>query len=275
MPDMHTLCKDLEEAKKEFVSQFKLSMGCMKDIEIDDYETAIRFTEDFWKANKEFVLSLVKLVDKPVLIEMWNRRFAYFDPKFEFNIIDSIDKASALATVQIDHENAQRYGVQYMDADYKKKYPVILHCSPSGGIERVMYALLEKAYMKGKTATLPLWLSPVQIRICPVNDSFIKDSEGIADELEKEGIRVDVDDRTESINKKIRDAEMEWVPLIVVLGEKEKQSGRLAVRFRESGKVESIEKKELIKRIHDKIKGFPYKPLTLPRLLSKRPIFVG
>ncbi|MCX6818920.1 MAG: threonine--tRNA ligase [Candidatus Aenigmarchaeota archaeon] len=275
MPDMHTLCRDLEEARKEFASQFTLAMECMKDIEIDDYETAIRFTEDFWKANKEFVLSLVGLVNKPVLIEIWNRRFAYFDPKFEFNIIDAIDKASALATVQIDHENAQRYGIQYTDADNKKKYPVILHCSPSGGIERVMYALLEKAYMKGKNATLPLWLSPTQVRVCPVNDSFIKDAESIADELEKECIRADVDDRTESINKKIRDAEMEWVPLIVVLGSKEKQSGKLAVRFRDTGKVENLEKKELIKRIHDKIKGFPYKSLTLPRLLSKRPIFFG
>jgi threonyl-tRNA synthetase len=276
MPDMHTLCRDVEEAKKEFMRQFKLSMECMKDIGMDDYETAIRFTEDFWNANKDFVLSLVKLVKKPVLIEMWNFRYAYFDPKFEFNIIDAIDKASALATVQIDHENAQRYGIQYMDADNKKKYPVILHASPSGGIERIMYALLEKAYMKDpKRAVFPLWLSPVQVRLCPVNDSFIKDAEAIAEKLEKEEIRADVDDRSESISKKIRDAEMEWVPLIVVIGEKEKKTKKYAVRFRESGKVENLDLKKLVKYVKDKTKDFPYKPLTLSRMLTKRPIFVG
>ena len=86
---------------------------------------------------------------------------------------------------------------------------------------------------------------------------------------------MDVDDRTESINKKIRDAETEWVPLIVVLGEKEKKTKKYATRFRESGKVDNLELKKLIKTIKDKTDSYPYKPLSLPRLLTKRPIFVG
>ncbi|MEM5777709.1 MAG: threonine--tRNA ligase, partial [Candidatus Aenigmatarchaeota archaeon] len=104
MPDMHTLCHDLESAKQEFYNQFKLGIDTLKDLNltIKDFEVAIRFTQDFWKENKDFVISLVKIVNKPVLIEMWNFRYAYFDPKFEFNFIDSMDKASALTTVQID-----------------------------------------------------------------------------------------------------------------------------------------------------------------------------
>ena len=274
MPDMHTLCRNEKEAREEFKNQFKLCAECMKDLGIDDYETAIRFTQDFWKENKEFATELAKIAKKPVLIEMWSFRYAYFDPKFEFNFIDAAEKASALATVQIDHENAKRYGITYVDADGSKKLPAILHCSPSGGIERVMYALLEKAHMKdAKHAILPLWLSPTQARICPVNDSFIKDAEKLSESLS--GIRADIDDRTESIGKKIRDAEMEWVPLIIVLGEKEKKSKEYMVRFRETG----LQKKMTLKQIKDYVKkqaaGYPYMPLSLPKLLSKRAVFVG
>lgn len=279
MPDMHTLCKDMKSAKEEFKNQFKLSMQCLKELgfETKDYETAIRFTKDLWKKNKDFIVSLVKLVKTPALIEMWDFRYAYFDPKFEFNFIDALDKASALSTVQIDHENAQRYGIKFTDIDNERKFPLILHSSPSGAIERCMYALLEKAYLEtknGKNSLLPLWLSPIQVRLCPVNDSYIKYCEEIANELEKNQIRVDIDDRAESIEKKVRDAEVEWTPAIVVVGSKEKKSGKLAVRFRETGKVKNMKATDLIKWVVAQTKNYPFKPLPLPKLLSKRPAFV-
>ncbi|MFZ3077989.1 MAG: threonine--tRNA ligase [Candidatus Aenigmatarchaeota archaeon] len=280
MPDMHTLCKNLEAAREEFRKQYELSIQCLNEIDIqkNDFETAIRFTKDFWENNKDFVASLAKLMGKPVLIERWSFRFAYFDPKFEFNFVDSMDKCSALSTVQIDHENAERYGVQYTDEDNAKKYPTILHCSPSGAIERCIYAMLEKAHMeseKGKNPMFPLWLSPTQVRLCPMNDSLVGYCEKLADELAEQNIRVDIDDRAESVQKKIRSAEMEWVPYAVVVGEKEKESGSLAVRFRETGKVGNLKPQELVKIIAEKTKDFPFKQLPLPRLLSKRPVFVG
>lgn len=278
MPDMHTLCRDIEQAREEFRNQFNLSVDCMADLGFspEDFETAIRFTEEFWNGNKDFVISLARLLEKPVLIERWNFRYAYFDPKFEFNIVDALDKCSALSTVQIDHENAKRYNIQYTDSDNTRKHPTILHCSPSGGIERVMYALLERAYMKDeKHAVLPLWLTPIQVRICPMNDSMLDYCQDIASELEKNSIRVDIDDRSMTIQKKISEAESEWVPMTIVIGEKERASGKLAVRFRETGKVESMEASELVKLIKKDTEGFPFKPLSLPKLLTKRPIFVG
>ncbi len=280
MPDMHTLCRNLEEASQEFSRQFRLSMQCMKDIGLkkEDYETAIRFTKNFWKNNKEFVCSLAKMMGKPVLVEMWNFRFAYFDPKFEFNFVDSLDKASALSTVQIDHENAERYGIRYTDEDNTRKFPVILHCSPSGAIERVIYTLLEKAHMeheKGKNPVFPLWLSPAQVRLCPVSDKYQKHAERLLAEMEKQNIRVDLDDRMESVQKKIRDAEMEWVPYIVVIGERELKSKKLAVRLRTTGKVRNMALNSLVKEIHDQTKGFPFARLSLPVHLSMRPVFVG
>lgn len=279
MPDMHTLCKTLDEAKNEFKNQFKFSLQVLKEIGFDekDIETAIRFTEDFWKENKEFIISLVKIINKPVLIEMWNFRYAYFDPKFEFNFVDALDKASALSTVQIDHENAERYGITYIDEDGKKKYPFILHCSPSGAIERVMYALLEKAYMKeksGKVPSLPLWLSPTQVRLIPVSEKYIKACEEIADRIEKENIRVDIDDRNESVERKVRDAEISWCPYIIVVGEEEVKSNKLSVRIRERGGIVKMDLNSLIKEIKNKVESKPFKKLPLPKYLSKRPIFV-
>ncbi len=278
MPDCHAICRDLKQTKEEMIKRFELSEKVMKGLDInkDDMEFAVRVVKDFYEENKDFIVSLVKKWGRPALLEVWEKKFFYFILKHEWNFIDALDKAACLTTDQIDVENAERYGIQFMDSDNKKKTPIILHLSPSGAIERVMYAMLEKACMKDpKHAVLPLWLSPVQLRICPVNDSFIKDAEKLADKLEKENIRVDVDDRTESINKKIRDAETEWVPLIIVLGEKEKKTKKYATRFRESGKVDNLELKKLIKTIKDKTKGYPYKPLSLPKLLTKRPIFVG
>jgi threonyl-tRNA synthetase len=175
-------------------------------------------------------------------------------------------------------ENAKRYGITYMDSDNTDKTPVILHLSPSGAIERVMYSLLEKAHadsMKGKRPVFPLWLSPTQIRFIPVSDKFAKQTEKIADEFSKEDIRFDVDDRSESVQKKIREAEKEWVPFMVVVGEKEIKERKLSVRFRETAEVKKMSNKTLIEMVKNRTEGKPYKPLPLPKLMSKRPTFIG
>ncbi|MBS3052127.1 MAG: threonine--tRNA ligase [Candidatus Aenigmarchaeota archaeon] len=280
MPDMHTLCKDLEQAKKEYTNQYKLSIEALNDLglSVDDFEVAIRFTKDFWKENKNFVINLVELVNKPVLIEMWNFRYAYFDPKFEFNFVDSMDKASALSTVQIDHENGERFNMKYTDEDGKSKYPLVLHCSPSGSLERVFYAILEKAYLeskKGNNPELPVWLSPIQVRLCPINSDFIGYCEEIAKELELNNIRVDIDDRVESIDKKIRNSEMEWIPFILVIGKREKESKEFNVRIRkEKSKETKMKMDDLVKLIKNEMKDKPLKSLSLPKKLSQRPIFI-
>ncbi|ADC65928.1 threonyl-tRNA synthetase [Ferroglobus placidus DSM 10642] len=283
MPDMHTIVKDMEEAKREFFEQYKLSVEVLKELGIypEDYEVAIRVTKDFFEENKDFIYSLVDVLKKPILIEMWDRRFFYFVLKFEFNFVDALDKASALSTVQIDVENAERYGIYYYDEKGEKRTPLILHCSASGAVERVMYALLEKAHMemeKGKLPMLPVWLSPTQVRVIPVSERHMDRALEVAEVLKKNKIRVDVDDREETVSKKIRDAATEWIPYIAVIGDKELESGKLTVTVRsestlkEQKRVEmSVE--ELVERIKKECEGKPFKPLPLPMLLSKRPSF--
>lgn len=282
MPDVHAMCKDLEQVKKEFFTRFKLSMNILKELGLDkgDYELGLRFTRDFYEKNKKFISSVIKRFGKPVLVEVWDERIFYFILKWEFNFVDNLDKASALSTDQIDIENAERYGITYVDEKGKKQYPIILHCSPSGGIERCIYAMLEKAHAekkKNKVPKLPLWLSPTQVRLIPLSEKYLKDAENIADELEKNCIRVDVDDRNDTIDKKIRNAELEWIRYILVIGPKEIKTKILSVRDREGGKekMRKLKLEKLIKEIVEEIEGTPFKHLSLPRLVSKRPIFVG
>jgi len=279
MPDCHALCKDIDQAKQEMEKRFELARtvveGCGLSMN-SDLEFAIRVVKDFYEEHKDFVHTLIRKWGRPAFVEIWDKKFFYFIFKYEWNFIDALNKAATLTTDQIDVENAERYDIRYIDTDNKKKFPLILHLSPSGAIERVIYALLEKASMDqeaGKNPLLPLWLSPTQVRLCTVNDSFVPYAESIADDLEKEDIRVDIDDRTESVSKKIRDAETEWVPITIVIGEKERSSNQLSVRFRETQKVDIMTMKALVDYVKSKTKGFPCKQLSLPRLLTKRPLF--
>ena len=281
MPDCHAFCTELDQAKKEFETRFKLSIEVLNEIGLtkEDYEIALRFTKDFFEENKDFIKKIGKIYGKPILVELWKDRFFYFILKWDANFIDNQKKAAALSTDQIDVENAKRYKITYVDNTGEKKYPLILHCSPSGAIERVVYALLEKAYksqQKGKSPMLPLWLSPTQVRLIPISEDYIKKVSEISKEIAKHKIRVDIDDRASTLQKKVREAEKEWVPYIIVVGPKEIESGVLSVRDRENNrKVEKIELSLLIDKIQTKLQNKPFRALPLPQKLSKRPQFYG
>jgi len=279
MPDCHAMCADLEQVKKEFMVRFDLCTKNMKEgLEFSDkdYELGVRFTKDFYEKNKSFVVSLVKRFKRPALIELLPKRYSYWILKYEFNFVDNLDKASALSTDQLDVENAERYDISYVDEKGEKKRPFILHCSPSGSIERCVYALLEKAYREqqmGKVPILPLWLAPTQVRVIPISDKFMIEAEKIVDTLEKNCIRADVDDRPLTMQKKVREAETEWVNYVLVIGQREIDAGVLPVRDRKQRKIREMKLQQLIKEISEETEGKPFQPLTLPRLLSKRPQF--
>jgi threonyl-tRNA synthetase len=280
MPDCHAFCTDLEQAKKEFVIRFKMCVQVLDEIGLDkdEYEVGIRFTKDFYEENKKFIASLAKTFGRPMLAEMWRERFFYFILKWDMNYVDNQDKAAALSTDQLDVENAKRYGINYVDDKGEKKLPLILHCSPSGAIERVVYALLERAYKvqkSGKVPMLPVWLSPTQVRLIPISSGYLKDVEKIAEEMEACRIRVDIDDRAMTLQKRVRDAEMEWVPYIIVVGQKELESEVLPVRDRSTGGMRKLKLKNLTAEVQKILGDKPFRPLPLPKYLSKRPQFYG
>jgi threonyl-tRNA synthetase len=276
MPDCHAFCKDMNQSIDEFRKRFDLSRKVLHGLglEENDYEMAIRFTEEFYNENKQLVQETVKKIGKPVLVEMWKEKFFYFVLKWEFNFVDNLGKASALSTDQIDVENGKRYNIEFFDEQNKPQHPIILHNSPSGAIERVIYALLEKAAKdakEGRKPHLPLWLSPTQVRLIPLKPEFLEYCENLANKITESKIRVDIDDRNESIGKRIREAETEWIRYILVIGEKEVNAKDLNVRDRETGEVKQIEYEIFVNEILAQIKDKPFSGLNSSRYVTSRP----
>jgi threonyl-tRNA synthetase len=280
MPDCHAFCRDINQAKEEFVKRYDLSLKVIEGLglsSIDDVDMVIRFTSDFYEQNKEFIKAFAARIKKPVLVEMWKERFFYFIVKWEFNFVDSLGKAAALSTDQIDVENGQRYKIEFVDSDGQKKYPIILHNSPCGAVERVIFALLEKTDKDldvGKVPALPLWLSHTQVRIIPVSSKHLAFSEKILDQLNNNSIRADIDDRELSVAKKIREAESEWIHFIIVIGDKEVDGKDLVVRERLAKSQYNTSLVNLMEKIKLEIYDKPYLPLNLPSYLSKRPLIM-
>ena len=256
MPDCHAFCADIDQAVDELGERFDLSRRVISGIGLDsaDYEMAIRFTSDFYRDNKNLINSMVSKHGRPVLVEMWKERFFYFVLKWEFNYIDESGKASALSTDQIDVENGERYKIEFIDEQNNKRNPIILHNSPSGAIERVIYALLENAASNskhGKKPSLPLWLSPTQARIIPVNPEFDSNAQDLAKKLTSDLVRADIDDRDESMGRRVRESEKEWVPYTLVIGEKEAHDGHLSVRDRVTGKTAPMQYEEFLSLLRE------------------------
>ncbi|HDQ59724.1 MAG TPA: threonine--tRNA ligase [Candidatus Woesearchaeota archaeon] len=285
MPDCHAFVKDFDQGKEEMIKRFELAQNIMSGIGFslpEDFEIGIRFVKSFYEEHKDLAMALIKKWGKPMLLEMWDERFFYFSMKYEWNFIDAMDKASGIVTDQFDVENAERYNITFTDEDGKKKHPIILHLSPSGAIERVIYAWLEKVWMEEqnseKAAMLPVWLSPEQVRILPVADRHIEFADKLVKELEAQNIRVGLDDRSLSVPKKVFQSKMAWVPYIIVVGDKEAESGRVPVVVRSKSKSnedykEEMSVDELVSRIQNETKNMPIELMPIPKNMSKRPIF--
>jgi threonyl-tRNA synthetase len=278
MPDCHAICRDLNQAKEEFLKRLELSITVINELGLstnDDIEMAIRFTEDFYNENKDFINKIVSRFGKPIMVEMWKERFFYFILKWEFNFIDNSSKAAALSTDQIDVENGSRYKIEFVDEDGSRKNPIILHNSPSGAVERIIYALLErsaKISKAGGIASFPLWLAHTQVRLIPVGKQHIDFCEKIEKELSSAHIRTDIDDREESVGKKIRESETEWIRYTLVIGDKELENETFTVRDRDK-KIQrkDVKLEELVNEIKSQTNNKPYLPLNLPKNLSNRP----
>ena len=276
MPDLHTFCADIPQAKEEFFNQFELSMEWMRSLLVP-YEAAYRAETAFFHEHREWYERMVRILGRPVLLELFDERYAYFVTKFEFNVVDTQGKAGAISTVQIDVENSELYGIEYTQADGTSAHPIILHTSVSGATERCLYAILgyqARRMAKGEKGEYPLWLAPTQVRFVPVGHAHIQPCMDMVAVLD--GVaRADVDDREEKVGKKIRGAETEWIPLTIVYGDKEVEAGGLLpVRFR-SGETREMTIEELRLFLEGELEGYPYEPTPLPVRISSRPAFRG
>lgn len=184
-----------------------------------------------------------------------------------------------MSTVQWDVKDGERFRIGYVDDSGQKHFcPVILHASSFGSIERTLCAILENiaadAY-EGRIPMFPLWLAPVQVRFIPVSEAHLPFVMKYCEQLNRVGIRSDVDDRNATVGKRIRETAGAWVPYVAVLGDREFDTSVIPVRIRKSGIVEEMVMEELIYRIHQESNGMPRRPLPLPRRVSQRPLFLG
>ncbi|MEM4296926.1 MAG: threonine--tRNA ligase [Nitrososphaerota archaeon] len=275
MPDLHIFCRDLEEAMTVFK---KVHDKIYAEIEKmgRDYVSLYNLTSrEFYESNPEFFRELVAREKKPVLLSFYPEGSNYYWVlNIEYHIIDKIGRPREIGTVQIDTGNAERFGISYTDREGRKAYPVILHTALIGTIERYLYTVLDTA-LRCRPPMLPTWLSPTQVRVIPVSEKYLKHARRVVERLTAMRVRADLDDRNESLSKKVYEAEVAWIPYIVVVGGREVRTGRLNVRVRKTGGRSRMTLRGLSGKIASETRGYPFRPLKIPVELSKRPVYSG
>jgi threonyl-tRNA synthetase len=276
MPDMHSLCLDMDQTLSCFEEQMMIGWQTGRDLETP-LAGIFRCTEAFYEEHEEWVKGLVKTSGVPMLIEVLSDRVHYWVAKVDLAAIDGQGRPIENPTVQIDVESSERFDIKYF-TDEGEVHPPIIHCSPTGSIERVICALLEKTATQD-VPMLPVWLSPTQARVVPVAERHIAYAKEVCDLLTKAGIRCDVDDREESVGKKVREAGMDWVPYVAVVGDSEAESGKLTVTIRKDSQPKKPCKEEmtpeaLAEKISAVTAGMPARKLYTPKMLSMKPRFI-
>ncbi len=277
MPDMHTLCRDMDDALASFEEQVAIGWRSGEDLETP-LVGVFRCTRDFFEQYEPWIKSLVAKSGVPMLIEVLSERTHYWIAKADLAAIDAQGRPIENPTVQIDVESADRFDIKYHTPEGAEVHPPILHCSPTGSIERVICALLENAAVQD-IPSFPTWLAPIQVRVVPVAERHISFAEEVCDRLTAACIRADVDDRDESVGKKIRAAGMDWVPYVAVIGDAEVETGQLTVTVRRLSEKkkpyrEVMAEEDLIQVVRGETAGKPSRPLYTPKCLSMSPRFI-
>jgi threonyl-tRNA synthetase len=273
MPDCHIYCRNLEDAKEVTL---KLHDKIYEEIGKlgRDYVSVYNITQSFLDSHKDYVMKLVKREGKPALLNFVPEGIYYWVLNIEYHIIDELERPREIATFQIDMGNAKRFAISYVDEKGAKQFPPIIHTAVIGSVERYLFTVLDQCARTEKLGgkpSLPLWLSPSQIRLIPVKPEFLEHAKKLADQLAASHVRADIDDRDESLDRRVRDAELNWIPYVAVVGKREVETQMLAVRRRTDGKRYNVGLPELVNEIVGHSAGYPVMAQKLPTLISQRP----
>jgi threonyl-tRNA synthetase len=201
--------------------------------------------KDWKQAEKDLENAMKK---ENVNFEIKEKDGAFYGPKIDVDIKDALGRPWQLATIQLDFQLPGRFELEYIDNDGKKKTPVMIHAAIFGAFERFIGIITEHF-----AGAFPLWLSPIQVEIIPVSEKFNDYGNKILEELKQNNIRAEIDDSDESLGKRIRNAEKQKIPYILVVGEKEEKSESVAVRSRDSKEQTVLKSPEFIEKVRKEI----------------------
>ncbi|WAM35532.1 threonine--tRNA ligase [Caldicellulosiruptor acetigenus] len=257
LSDAHIICRP-DQVEEEFKGVLDLIQYIMKTLGIEN-DIWYRFSR--WDPNNK-----EKYIDNP---EAWEKtendmknildklginykeakgEAAFYGPKLDIQFKNVYGKEDTIITIQIDFALAERFDMTYVDRDGQKKRPIIIHRSSIGCYERTLAMLIEKY-----NGAFPVWLSPVQIRVIPVSDNFNEYAKNVARILKENGFRVEEDYRSETVGYKIRDAQLQKIPYMVIVGEKEQKENTVAVRDRKKGDLGSFTIEDFIAMVKEKV----------------------
>ena len=206
-------------------------------------ENSIGSDED-WELATEGLRRALEELDLPYAVNPGDG--AFYGPKIDFHLEDSIGRTWQCGTIQLDFQLPQRFGAEYIGEDGKPHRPIMIHRVVFGSIERFMGILIE--HFEGK---FPLWLSPVQVKVLPISDRYIGYAREIESRMKKEGLRCETDIKGEKIGWKIRAAQMERIPYMLIVGEKEAEAGSVSVRRRGEGDLGRMPLGQFLEMLHE------------------------
>ena len=236
--DAHIFCT-VDQVKEEVGKVIDLVLYIFRTLKFEDFiaQVSLRDPEnpekyigkdENWDKAERAIQEIADEKGLRTVVELGEA--AFYGPKLDFMVRDAIGRKWQLGTVQIDYNLPERFELEYTGADNTKHRPVMIHRAPFGSMERFVAILIE--HCAGK---FPLWLTPEQVKILPISDRFNEYAESVSKVLENHDIRALVDDRSEKVGKKIRDAELEKVPYMLILGESEAKDGTVSVRKQGEG----------------------------------------
>jgi len=236
--DAHIFCTE-DQLKDEFLNVLDLVKVVLNKMGFDNYTAQISLrdpdkpekyigSDENWKNAEAAIIDATKEVDLETVQVLGEA--AFYGPKLDFMIKDALGRQWQLGTIQVDYNLPERFELEYVGSDNQNHRPVMIHRAPFGSLERFMSILIE--HTAGK---FPLWLTPDQFVVLPISDDYNDYAKSVVDQLAIKDIRGIVDDRTESIGRKIRDNELKKIPFLLIVGEKEVAAGGVGVRRQGDG----------------------------------------
>ena len=241
-----------EQMKDEIKNVVKLFdevysvFGLSYDIELSTMPEDHIGTVEEWEENQEILKSAITEMGKDYVINEGDG--AFYGPKLDFHLADSLGRTWQCGTIQLDSQLPERFELEYTGEDGQKHRPVMIHRVVLGSIERFIGVITEHF-----AGAFPVWLAPVQVKVMPITDRTNEYAQSIADQLNALGMRVETDLRNEKIGYKIREAQMQKIPYMLVVGDKEAEAGTVSVRTRNGGDMGAMELDAFIAQIQEEI----------------------